>query len=328
MSWNNSVIRDCVFDKLTITLVSHKYWTQIRSNKNPPRLRQAGFSGADPGYDWTSISFKERQSHSRHKRAKGGPSFTKCSIPLRQDWVNATPFPLIPPLPLLFSQRLAALIYLMEGILRRALALVVSLYCNLFPPPDVRLSEHGNIHPQIPVQTYQVVATCLCARRPIGVTGTVTWRLGDWRSGRDHKEERSRQTERPRRQTVEGVGHMLTPADDTRMTRRRKGRSGAQTGCETPTNAVMADTLEFSSLPGSARLSWFIVSYHFSFICFFLIQCWAFQQLRKMGIKKSKNKTKPKIKQVLQEMSVWKVGWLRYWIIRGQPCSISANPVI
>lgn len=285
---------DCFFDKLTITSVSPKYWTQILSNKNSPRLRQAGFSEADPGNDWRSISFKERESQGRDKHAKKGPSFTKCSIPLRQDWVNATPFPLIPPLPLLFSQRLAALIYLMEGILRRALALVVSLYCNLFPPPDVRLSEHGNIHPQIPVQTYQVVATCLRARRPIGVTGTATWRLGDWRSGKDNKEDRSRQTEWPMRQTVEGVGHMLTPADDIRMTWRSKGRSGAETGCETPTNAVMVDTLEFSSLPGSARLRWFIVSYHFTrnitFICFF----WSSAELSNDGerwvLKKTKNK--------------------------------------
>lgn len=71
---------------------------------------------------------------------------------------------LLPPPQRHHSDR-AAMIYLMEGILRRALALVVSLYCNLFPSPDVPLSKHGNAHPQIPVQTYRMVATCSVAGR-------------------------------------------------------------------------------------------------------------------------------------------------------------------
>lgn len=168
-------------------------------------------------------------------------------------------------------------------------------YTVTFSPRQMFVSQNTvTFIPKSPYKRIKWSQHVLRARRPIGVTGTATWRLGDWRSGKDNKEERSRQTEWPMRQTVEGVGHMLTPADDIRMTWRSKGRSGAETGCETPTNAVMVDTLEFSSLPGSARLSWFIVSYHFTrnitFICFF----WSSAELSNDGerwvLKKTKNK--------------------------------------
>lgn len=112
----------------------------------------------------------------------------------------------------------------MEGILHRALALVVSLYCNLFPPPDVPLSKHGNVHPQIPrtnISSGRNMFTRSTADRS-DRDGDMS--VGGWRAD---EEERRRQTER---QTDGGVRHMLRPADDTRMTRRSKGRSGAERG--------------------------------------------------------------------------------------------------
>lgn len=139
---------------------------------------------------------------------------TSLSSLLRSSHLFAAP----PSLPWL-----AGLIYLMEGILRRALALVVSLYCNLFPPPDVLLSKHCSDHPQIPRQTYQVVAACLCGHWSTQVTPTVTRVLGVRQRPRRGRKERSRQRDGD-------VRHMLTPADDTRMTWRSKGRQGAHRG--------------------------------------------------------------------------------------------------
>lgn len=45
--------------------------------------------------------------------------------------------------------------------------------------------------------------------------------VGDCGADKEGKEERSRQTDR---KTDGDVRHMLTPADDTRMTQRSKGR--------------------------------------------------------------------------------------------------------
>lgn len=118
----------------------------------------------------------------------------------------------------------------MEGILHRALALVVSLYCNLFPPPDVPLSKHANVQPEIPIQTYQVVSTCFRGPRLTEATGDSDTSVGGWRADKEGKKERSRETDRPTRQTQGGVGHMLTPADDTGMTWRSKGSLRAETG--------------------------------------------------------------------------------------------------
>lgn len=110
----------------------------------------------------------------------------------------------------------------MEGILHRAL--VVSLYCNLFPLPDVPLSKHGNVHPRNP-----------CANISSGCY-MFTWGMakrrdregdrssGGWRTDKEGKEEKKRQTD-------EDVRHMLTPADDTRMTWRSEGRSRPERGC-------------------------------------------------------------------------------------------------
>lgn len=92
---------------------------------------------------------------------------------------------------------LAGLIYLIEGNLHRAL--LVYLYCNLSPPPDVPLSKHGNIHPEIPVQTYQVVATYWHGPWPIEVSGTVTRVLGVGEQTR--KRDTDRKTDRRRCQT-------------------------------------------------------------------------------------------------------------------------------
>lgn len=64
---------------------------------------------------WVNIPFKKDDRKRETSPLKGrrpfyrGPSFTKCSIPLRQDWVNVPPLPLallIPPLPLLFRSDL------------------------------------------------------------------------------------------------------------------------------------------------------------------------------------------------------------------------------
>lgn len=106
-----------------------------------------------------------------------------------------------------FLPWLAGLIYLMEGILRRALALVVSLYCNLFPPPDVPLSKHGNDHPSNPPDKHIKWSICVYVdscrheqhpqlqkhwglerrkerKRHIGMTDTlssaVSWDLSTW----------------------------------------------------------------------------------------------------------------------------------------------------
>lgn len=54
--------------------------------------------------------------------------------------------------------------------------------------------------------------------------------VGGWRVDEEGKKERSRETDQPTRQTQGGVGHMLTPADDTRMTWRSKGRPRAEMG--------------------------------------------------------------------------------------------------
>lgn len=155
---------------------------------------------------WVNLGEKENGERERETSTPKerwpfyrGPSFTKHSIPLRQDWVNVPSLPSHPSPAPPVSQWLAGLIYLMEGILHRALALVVSLYCNLFPPPDVPLSKHGNAHPQIPVQTYQVVATCLRGPWPTEVTGTVTRVLGVGEQTR--KREADRKTDRRRCQT-------------------------------------------------------------------------------------------------------------------------------
>ncbi len=47
--------------------------------------------------------------------------------------------------------------------------------------------------------------------------------VGGWRADEEGKDGK-------RGQNDEGVGHMLTPADDTGMNRRSKGRLGAERG--------------------------------------------------------------------------------------------------
>lgn len=64
--------------------------------------------------------------------------------------------------------------------------------------------------------------------------------------------ERSRNRDRPR-ESEGGVGHMLAPADDTTVTRRRRGETGGRSRLITPTSDVTAD--EFNSLPGSDLLN-------------------------------------------------------------------------
>lgn len=151
----------------------------------------------------------------------------------------------------------------MEGILHRALALVVSLYCNLFPPPDVPLSKHGNVHPQIPVQTYQVVATCLRGPWLTEVTGTATWVLGAGeQTRRARNREADRQTYRQNRQKeVSDIcsGQLMTPGwpGGVRGDRGQKRVDNSHKCCN-------GWYFEFNSLPGSARLNWFIISYHFT----------------------------------------------------------------
>lgn len=54
--------------------------------------------------------------------------------------------------------------------------------------------------------------------------------------------ERSRNRDRPR-ESEGGVGHMLAPADDTAVTRWRRGETGGRGRLITPTSDVMADAL-------------------------------------------------------------------------------------
>lgn len=54
--------------------------------------------------------------------------------------------------------------------------------------------------------------------------------------------ERSRNRDRPK-ESEGGVGHMLAPADDTAVTRWRRGETGGRSRLITPTSDVMADAL-------------------------------------------------------------------------------------
>lgn len=130
---------------------------------------------------------------------------------------------------------LAALIYLMEGIRHWALALVISLYCNLFPSPDVALSKHGEVHPQTHIQTYQMLTTCWREPGPTEVTGTV----GDtseefWRRDRGDRSEWSRQTDGH-------VRHMLRQLTTPTWPAPVRGDRG-HPAMITPTNVVTAAT--------------------------------------------------------------------------------------
>lgn len=106
----------------------------------------------------------------------------------------------------------------MEGILNRALALVGSVYCNLFPSPDVHLSKHGNAHPPLNISsgrymfTWTMVDTSNTDGDMWGEEGGVG-RAGKKKKGKEEQADRAGD-----------VRHMLAPADDTRMTRRSKWR--------------------------------------------------------------------------------------------------------
>lgn len=111
--------------------------------------------------------------------------------------------------------------------------------------------------PKSPVQTYQVVATCLRGARPTEVTGTVTWALGvgEQTRKRDADRQKDRQTE------VSDIcwGQLTTPGwpGGVRGDRGQKGVDNSHKCCN-------GWYFEFNSLPGSARLVWFIVSYLFT----------------------------------------------------------------
>ena len=133
----------------------------------------------------------------------------------------------------------------MEGILHRALALVVSLYCNLFPPPDVPLSKHGNVHPQIPhtnISSGRNMFTRSTADRS-DRDGDMS--VGGWRTD---EEERRRQTDRQKdRQTeVSDIcwGQLTTPGwpGGVRGDRGQKGVDNSHKCCN-------GWYFEFNSLP-------------------------------------------------------------------------------
>lgn len=162
------------------------------------------------------------------------------------------------------SQWLAGLIYLMEGILHRALALVVSLYCNLFPSPDVPLSKHCNVHPQILAQTYQVVATCLRGTRWAEVTAAVTRVSGGWEADRERTEERSRQTE----MSDTCSRQLTTPGWPGGV----RGDCG-QKGVDNSHKCCNGWYFEFSSLLGSERpeLIYRILAFNTEFFSYMLV---------------------------------------------------------
>lgn len=74
------------------------------------------------------------------------------------------------------------------------MALVVSLYCNLFPSPDVPLSKHGNVRPRNPhinISSGRYMLTQATADRSDRDGDTI---FGDWRAGEEGKGKKSRQT--------------------------------------------------------------------------------------------------------------------------------------
>lgn len=138
----------------------------------------------------------------------------------------------------------------MEGILRRAL--VVSLYCNLSPH---QMFLHLNTVMFIPKSP----------RKRIKWSQHVYVHQG-WQKWRQKWQEHwGWEGEEGQKQWTEGgVGHMCMPADDSGLTCRSKGRTGGRKGVDNSHKSCNVWYFEFSSVPGSARLEWFIVSFHFT----------------------------------------------------------------
>lgn len=162
-------------------------------------------------------TYKNKRERVR-ERERGDDHFTEAHL------LQSTPFlsdriELMPSLPTPAPPRFAVTCCLDLSDGRnsaRGLALVVSLYCNLFPRQMFLSQNTVTFIPKSPHKHIKWTLHVYVGR------GRQTWQ-GQWQECRvkEAGKEWSGQTDRD-------VRHMLTPADDTRMTWRSKGRPGAE----------------------------------------------------------------------------------------------------
>lgn len=221
---------------------------------------------------WVNIPFKKDDRKRETSPLKGrrpfyrGPSFTKCSIPLRQDWVNVPPLPLallIPPLPLPFrSDLLPWFIWWKEFC--TGLWLWWYPYTVTFSPRQMFLSQ--NTVTFIPKSPYKHIKW---SQHVYVDRGWQKWRGQRhecWGAGEQTRRARNREADRQTyrqdgQKEVSDIcsGQLMTPGwpAGVRGDRGQKRVDNSHKCCN-------GRYFEFNSLPGSARLHWFIISYHFT----------------------------------------------------------------